>query len=206
RPDILHTICALSQFSSDPSQAHVRMVQNVFRYLAGTLNRGLTYCPSNNPSFAIYSDALYASSLSNRRSFTGITSFYSDNLISWASQKQQVVVLSSTEAEYIAVASAAQQLIWLHRLLKDLGHPHILKLYGDNISSLFLVRNPGLHRRSKHIDVRYHFIHERYEEGEIDLHHVNSEDNIADLLTKPLELARHNMLTGRITTNTTDRV
>src|SRR5208337_1068058 len=145
RPDILHTICALSQFSSDPSQAHVRMVQNIFRYLAGTLNRGLTYCPSNNPSLAIYSDASYASSLSDRRSFTGITSFYSDNLIPWVSQKQQVVMLLSTKAEYITVASAAQQLIWLHRLLKDLGHLHVLNLYGNNIGSLFLVRNPGLH-------------------------------------------------------------
>src|SRR5208337_2625532 len=100
RLDILHAICALSQFSSDPSQAHVQMVQNVFRYLAGTLNCGLTYHPINNPSLAIYSDALYASSLSDRRSFTGITSFYSDNLISWVSQKQQVVTLSTTEAKY----------------------------------------------------------------------------------------------------------
>src|SRR5208337_1557193 len=149
RPDILHAVCTLSQFSSDPSQAHAQMVRNVFRYLAGTLNHGLTYHPSNNPSLAIYSDALYASSLNDRRSFTGITLFYSDNLISWASQKQQVVVLSSTEAEYIAVASAAQQLIWLCRFLKDLGHPHIPKLYGDNIGSLFLVQNLGLHRHLK---------------------------------------------------------
>ena len=108
RPDILHAICTLSQFSSDPSQAHVRMVRNSFRYLAGTLNCGLTYCPSNNPSLAIYSDASYASSLSNRKSFTGITLFYGDNLISWASQKQRVVTLSSTEAEYITVASTTQ--------------------------------------------------------------------------------------------------
>src|SRR5208283_1251250 len=115
-------------FSSDPSQAHVQMVRNVFRYSARTLNCGLTYHPSNNPFLAIYSDASYASSLSNRRSFTGITSFYGDNLISWASQKQQVIAVSSTEAEYIAVASAAQQLIWLRRLLKDLDHPHIPKL------------------------------------------------------------------------------
>ena len=88
RPDILHTICTLSHLSSDPSQAHARMVQNIFRYLAGTLNCGLTYHPSNNPSLVIYSDESYASSLSDRRSFTGITLFYGDNLISWASQKQ----------------------------------------------------------------------------------------------------------------------
>ena len=117
-----------------------------------------------------------------------------------------MVTLSSTEAEYITVASTAQQLIWLYRLLKDLGHLHIPKLYGDNIGSLFLVQNPGLHRRSKHIDVCYHFIREKYEEGEINLHHVNSDDNIADLLMKLLESARHNMLTGRITTDTTDGV
>ena len=193
RPDILFSVCCFSQFLSDPSESHMRVVKNVFRYLAYTINFKLTYNHQKTRAqnqLSVYSDASYANSLSDRRSFSGSVIFYAGCAIAWYCAKQGVVALSTTEAEYIALTSAAQSLGWVKGLLIELKISDSSTkpiLYGDNLSSHFLTRNASLHRRSKHIDVRYHYIREQYEKGHFELVFVSGKENPADLFTKALE-------------------
>jgi len=193
RPDILFSVCCLSQFLSDPSESHMRMVKNIFRYLAHTPDYRLTYHrPKAKPHsiLCVYSDSSYANSLSDRRSFSGSVTMLAGCPIAWNCAKQGVVALSTTEAEYIALTSAAQSLAWRQTLLVEMRMTDInIKpvLYGDNLSSQFLTRNASLHRRSKHIDVRYHYIREKYEQGHFELEFVSGKENPADLFTKALQ-------------------
>jgi hypothetical protein len=195
RLHILFSVCCLSQFLSNPLESHMRMVKNVFRYLTHTVDLKLTYhrqkgMPQN--LLSIYSDASYANSLSDRHSFSGSVTFYAGCPIAWNCAKQGVVALSTTEAEYISLTSAAQSLTWAQRLLVDLqisDYDTKLVLFGDNVSSHFLTRNASLDRRSKHIDVRYHYIREQYEQGHFELEFVSGKENPADLrvFTKALQ-------------------
>ena len=192
RPDILFAVCCLSQFLSDPSESHIRMAKNIFRYLAHTINFKLTYHQQKDHSrgqLSVYSDSSYANSLSDRRSFSGSVTFYAGCAIAWFCAKHGVVALSTTESEYIALTSAAQSLAWVQGLLLELQIASTSVkpiLYGDNISSHFLTHNASLHRRSKHIDVRYHYIREQYEQGHFELEFVSGKENPADLFTKAL--------------------
>jgi len=144
RPDILFAVCCLSQFLSDPSESHMRMVKNIFRYLAHTIHFKLTYHRQKEHQggqLSVYSDASYANSLSDRRSFSDSVTFYAGCAIAWFCAKQGVVALSTTESEYIALTSAAQSLAWVQGLLHELqiSTPSTKPiLYGDNISSHFL--------------------------------------------------------------------
>lgn len=110
--------------------------------------------------------------------------------VSWSSKKQQVVTLSTTEAEFIAAASCACQAIWLKRILEMLHQTQLepTQIYCDNSSTIKLSKNPVLHGRSKHIDVRYHFLRDLVKDGIIELIFCRSEEQVADVLTKPLKL------------------
>ncbi|RWS18114.1 copia protein-like protein [Leptotrombidium deliense] len=123
--------------------------------------------------------------------------------VSWLSQKQKCVSLSTTESEYIAAATTTKEMIWLRELLKELLHKSIdaLAIYCDNLSAIKLVKNPEFHKRTKHIDVRYHFIREKQEEGIINILHVPSENQLADLLTKPLVPIKFHRLRSLIGVN-----
>jgi hypothetical protein len=125
--------------------------------------------------------------------------FLGQNPVSWQSQKQRVVALSSCEAEYIAGATAACQGVWLSRLLADLVNAKVIAplLYIDNKSALALAKNPVLHERSKHIDVRFHFIRDCISSGVIETDYIRTGDQLADLLTKPLPRERLLELRGR---------
>ncbi|WVZ78237.1 hypothetical protein U9M48_025983 [Paspalum notatum var. saurae] len=124
------------------------------------------------------------------RSTTGIAFFLGGNVITWQSSKQKVVALSSCEAEYIAMATAACQAIWLARLVSDMvavgTEPRAPELKVDNQSAIALARNPVHHDRSKHIDTKFYFIRECSDRGQIILRHTPSEQQLADILTKPL--------------------
>lgn len=193
RPDILFSVCCLSQFLSDPSESHMRMVKNIFRYLAHTIHYKLTYHQQKDKpqsTLGVYSDSSYANSLSDRRSFSGSVTVFAGCPIAWNCAKQGVVALSTTEAEYIALTSAAQSLAWAQKLLVELRISDTSNkpvLYGDNLSSHFLTRNASLHRRSKHIDVRYHYIRKQYEQGQFELEFVSGKENPADVFTKALQ-------------------
>jgi len=162
---------------------------DVLKYLINTVHLGIEYKFGGNKSQLIgYSDADYANDLETRRSVTGYAFFFENGLISWASQRQKLVTLSTTEAEYVAAASAVKEAIWLKRLLNEIEcrveDPTIL--YVDNLSAIRIIKNPEHHKRTMHIDIRYHFIRERVEKREVSVHYIPSEQQRADILTKSL--------------------
>jgi len=135
-----------------------------------------------------FSDSDHAGDLEKRKSTSGVLFFLNDNAVTWTSQKQRVVSLSSCEAEYIAAASAACQGVWLSRLIADLTGDELqkFKLLMDSKSALELSKNPVYHERSKHIDTRYHYIRECISAGVAEVEHIGTDKQLADILTKPL--------------------
>lgn len=135
-----------------------------------------------------YSDADYAGDIETRRSTTGYVFCLANGAVTWSSQRQKMVTLSTTEAEYVAASTAVRETIWLRKLLSDIGCPCASEttLYVDNQSAIKLVKNPVFHKRTKHIDIRYHFIREKTESKEIKVEYVPSENQLVDIFTKPI--------------------
>lgn len=195
RPDIAYAVSILSQFSSAPQQPHVNALKRVVRYLKGTKDRKLVLGgqitkDKNNP-FRLrgYTDADWGNCLDTRRSTTGYIFFLGDGPISWTSKRQHTVALSTCEAEYMALAAGAQEALHLSSLLRSmgfLGSKATIKIYGDNKGSIDLANNEKSHRRSRHIDIRYHFIREKIVRKQIELEHVPTQEMVADGFTKPL--------------------
>ena len=190
RPDLCFIVSTLSQYLSKPTYAHLNLCKNVLRYLKGTLDYGLTFKPIGQIKIVGYSDASWANA-ENRKSISGFAYSLSDDttLISWKSKKQPTVALSTCESEYIAMTLAMQEGIFISQLLKDIGmcsggEPVIL--YIDNKGAIDLAKNPVHHQRTKHVDIKYHFIRTKVQDGSFILKYVPSKSNIADLFTKPL--------------------
>jgi hypothetical protein len=164
-------------------------VKRIIRYVAGTLDHDLYYprCPGEAHLIG-YSDSNHAGDIDTSKSTSGVLFFFGKCLVSWQSVKQQVVALSSCEVEYIATSTASTQAIWLVRLLSDLlgRDTEAVELRVDSKSALALAKNHIFHERSKHIRVRHHFIRGYLEEGSIKTGYINTNDQLADLLTKPL--------------------
>jgi hypothetical protein len=144
-----------------------------------------------------YSDADLAGDVDQRKSTSGIAFFLNNSPITWQSSKQKVVALSSCEAEYIAAANAACQGVWLARLLGDFVDS-APELKVDNMSAIALTKNPVFHDRSKHIDVRYHFIRECVEKNRVSVEHISTEAQLVDILTKALGRVRFQELCAMI--------
>lgn len=172
RPDILHAVTKLSQFNNDPHIEHLNGCHHVMRYLNATSNLSLQYKCSGKPLHG-FADADWAGGSDDRKSFTGFVFILAGGAVMYESKKQQTVALSSTEAEYMALSSAAKEIIYIRNLLTEIGFSRLVKnaitLYGDNIGSQQLVRNPVYHSRSKHIDIKVHHIRDVYKEGKLDL-------------------------------------
>ena len=190
RPDLAYSVGIVSRFMEAPTTEHMAAVKHILRYVKGTIDMGFCYkkMPDEDPTFVGFSDSDMAGDLDDRKSTTGVIYFLGGNPISWISRKQKVVALSSCEAEYIAAASAACQGIWLESLRADFlsESSQKIKLKVDNKSAISLCKNPVYHERSKHIDTRYHFIRECVEEGKVEVEHIRTNNQLADILTKPL--------------------
>lgn len=202
RPDLAFSVGIVSRFMEEPTVHHMNAIRQILRYLRGTINYGCHYRKGveGEPRLLGYSDSDLAGDIEDRKSTSGTVFFLGSNLVTWASQKQKVVAISSCEAEYIAAATAACQAIWLSRLLAGLQEKEeqVVKLKVDNKSAISLCKNPVLHDRSKHIDIRYHFIRDCVETGKITVEHVSTGDQLADLLTKPLPRVKFIELRERI--------
>jgi hypothetical protein len=194
RPDIAYAVGVLSQYGSNPGPEHWAALKRVIRYLKGTAHFALQYGGAENGLELVgWTDSDWASDLDTRRSIAGFTLDLNGGSISWSSKKQPTVALSTVEAEYMATTQATREAIWLRSLLTDLGSPPTAAtiVHADNQGSISLARNPVNHARTKHIDIRYHFIRERIESGEIDLRYVSTADQVADILTKALPKDKH---------------
>lgn len=187
RPDISYAISSVSRYLENPNQAAVNAVKRILRYIRSTKSHGIIFPANVNINLACFSDADFAGNIATRKSTSGYVCILGDGAISWASQRQRCVALSTTESEYIAASQAVKELVWLSRLQKELmpGSPKPT-LHLDNQSAIRLIKNPEFHNRTKHIDVRYHFIREKFEEQIFELYYVNTDEQTADILTKPL--------------------
>ena len=192
RPDIAHAVSALSQFNTCFGQVHWTAAERVLRYLKGSADLGLTY-EQRRKSLIGYVDADWAGCVVDRRSYTGYTFILANSAISWNSKKQRTVALSSTEAEYMGLAEASKEAIHLRNFLTELGFESIsdAKVFNDNMGAQRLAENPIFHARSKHIDIRHHFVRETLRNKLIKLEHVSTEDVAADMLTKALTRPKH---------------
>ena len=190
RPDICYAVTKLSQHMSKPTKAHLGLAKDVLRYLKSTINFGLKFSDTNEPlKLNGYCDSDWGNS-EDRRSITGYCYQLNENgpLISWKSQKQRIVALSSCEAEYISLTSAIQEGNFLRQLFADMTNTNktFVKLNVDNQGAIALAKNPVFHQRSKHIDIRYHYIRLEIENKNVILCYVPSEKNVADIFTKPI--------------------
>ena len=198
RPDLAYIVTKLSQFMSNPKVSHLSYAKTVLRYLKSTKDHQLSFHKSEEPLKLIgYTDSDWGGS-SDRKSISGYCYKLNEQsaLISWKSKKQSVVALSSCEAEYMALVQAVQEGKFLSRILADLtvSDPVSFNLFVDNQGAIMLAKNPVHRQRSKHIDIKYHFIRHEVSSGAVLLVYVPTEDNLADMLTKTIPRCKLNNL------------
>ena len=192
RTDITFVVGYISRFMEVPTTEHLAAVKHLFRYIAGTKDLGCKYTASGELRLPCFSDSDMAGDVDDRKSTTGAHFLLGASLISWQSQKQKVVALSSCEAEYIAAMTSACQGVWLNRLLQDLlvGGGRATTIPVDNKSAIQLCKTPVFHNQSKHIELHFHFIRECIDDGKIYVDHINTGDQLADILTRSLARTR----------------
>nr|GEU75328.1 hypothetical protein [Tanacetum cinerariifolium] len=199
RPDLQFAICMCARYQARPTEKHLHAVKRLFRYLHGTVNRGLWYPKDSSIALTAFADADHAGCQDTRRSTSGSLQFLRDRLISWSSKRQKSVAISSTKAEYIALSGCCAQILWMRSQLTDYGlRFNKIPMYCDNKSAIVLCCNNVQHSRSKHIDIRYHFTKEHIENEVIELYFVNTEYQLADLFTKALGRERIEFLINKL--------
>ncbi|XP_020686945.1 uncharacterized protein LOC110102803 [Dendrobium catenatum] len=200
RPDIAFATSVICQHMHCPTTSDFKRLKRLLRYIRGTHDYGLPI--TTGPlTLTTYSDADWASNIDDRKSITGFCSYLGPNLISWSVKKQSTVAKSSTEAEYRALAAATSDVIWLRQLLHDFhaSQPAPTMIFCDNISAIALSRNPIFHARTKHIEIDHHFISDHINRKAIEVAHINSADQPADILTKPITGKRFSELRTKLT-------
>ncbi|GJS79600.1 retrovirus-related pol polyprotein from transposon TNT 1-94 [Tanacetum coccineum] len=199
RPDLVFDVCMCARYQSRPTKKHLEAVKRVFWYLQGTINIGLWYPKDTAMALTAYADADHAGCQDTRRSTSGSAQFLGDKLVSWSSKKQTSTSISSTEAEYIAMSGCCAQILWMRSQLSDYGFAYNrIPLYCDNKSAIALCCNNVQHSRSKHIDIRHHFIREQVEKGVVELYFVRTEYQLADIFTKALPRERFEFILPRL--------
>jgi len=196
RPDVAHAASLLSQFNECFGKTHWIAAKRVLRYLKGTANLGIVF-RRDRQALEGFVDADWAGSIHDRRSFTGYAFTMNGGCVSWDSKKQRTVALSSTEAEYMALSEAAKEAVYLRRFLLELDENiDVVRLSNDNFGAQKLATNPRYHARTKHIDIRHHFVREVVEIKVIELDHIASEEMPADVLTKAISKPKHERCIG----------
>ncbi|GJS49878.1 putative ribonuclease H-like domain-containing protein [Tanacetum coccineum] len=190
RPDIMFVVCACARFQVIPKTSHLHAVKRIFRYLKGQPKLGLWY-PRDSPfDLEAFSDSDYAKASLDRKSITGVCQFLGKRLISWQCKKQTIVANSTTEAQYVAAANYYGQVLWIQNQMLDYGFNFLnTKIYIDNESTICIVKNTIFYSKTKHIEIRHHFIRDCYEKKLIQVIKIHTDHNVADLLTKAFDVS-----------------
>jgi len=186
RPDIAFAVSTVAQYGANPGMTHWEAVKKIYRYLAGTKKLALTF-GNGKRGLEGFTDADGASQ-EHRHAISGYAFLLDGGAVSWSSKKQELVTLSTTEAEYVAATHAAKEAVWLRRFLTEVFRPldRPTTLHCDNQSAIALANSGAFHARTKHIDIHYHFIRFSVDKGSISLVYCPTNDMVADTLTKPL--------------------
>lgn len=192
RPDISYSISFLSQFNNCHTKEHWEYAKRVLKYLKRTKCYGIKYCKEGNSEIIGYVDADWASNSVDRRSYTGMCFLLSDGAISWECRKQKCVALSSTESEYMGLSEACREALYLKELQYEITNKmYTINLFNDNQGAQKLCANPVFHKRTKHIDIKYHFCRDLVMDKIVKVLYMPTADMPADILTKSLCPAKH---------------
>nr|GFB70605.1 hypothetical protein [Tanacetum cinerariifolium] len=195
RPDIVFAVCMCARYQASPIDKHLLAIKLIFRYLCRTINMGLWYPKDSSFALTAFADADYAGCQDTKRSTSGSAQFFGSRLVSWSSKKQKSTAISTTEAEYIALSGCCAQVLWMRSQLSDYGFNfNTIPLYCNNQSAIALSCNSVQHSRSKHIDIRHHFIKEQVERQIVELYFVETKYQLADIFTKALPRERFETL------------
>lgn len=194
RPDIMFSVFLCARFQEDPKTSHLEAVKCIFRYIKGTIHLGLWYPKGSGIETIVYEDSDHVGDYMDRKSTSGIYTFMGCFLTYWFFKKQTAISISTTEAEYVSVGKACKQALWMKQALVDYGiRLENIPIMRDNKGAIDLSKNPIQHSRTKHIEICHHFLRDNVQKCNISIEKVASEDNIADIFTKPLkrELFNH---------------
>jgi hypothetical protein len=193
RPDIAFAVNFLARACAAPEKRHMQSVMNLARYLKGTQTKGIFYpAKQKGEAFTLnlhgYIDSAFADCKLTRKSTSGYLFSVNNAPITWRSGRQSIVTTSTTEAEYVAACDGSKEAVWLRKLFEELGCEMIQPtiLFEDNNSCIAQTENPLHHKRTKHIDVYYHYTRQMVEEDIVVLKRIDTSDQVADMLTKPL--------------------
>ncbi|CAM8956208.1 unnamed protein product [Rhodiola kirilowii] len=187
RPDIMFSVCQCARFQAEPRESHVKAVKRILRYLKGTEKLVLWYPRVKSLRLEGFTDADFAGDRTDRKSTSGMAQFLGSCLVSWGSKKQNSVALLTAEAEYIAAAACCAQILWLRNQLSDFNlHFDQVPIFCDNTSAISIAKNPVQHGKSKHIEIKHHFLRDCVEKELVTINFCRSEDQVADIFTKSL--------------------
>ena len=186
RPDISFAVGLVAKFCSNPKKNHWSAVKRILRYLKGTVNYGLLFLRDESPELIGYSDADWAGDVSDRKSMSGYCFIMNGAAVAWSSKKQSCIALSTAEAEYVALSHAAQEAVWLARLHEELGctMKSAVTIYEDNQSAISISKNSQFHGRTKHVDIKFHFVRDLVENNVIEIIYCPTNEMLADPFTK----------------------
>jgi hypothetical protein len=188
RPGIMLSVCMCARYQSDPKECHLVAVKRILRYLVATPCFGIWYPKGSTFDLIGYADSDYAGCKVDRKSTSGTCQFLGRSLVSWSSKKQTSISLSTAKAEYVAAGQCFAQLRWMRQTLRDFGYNlSKVPLLFDNESAIHMVDNPVEHSRTKHIDIQHHFLRDHQQKGDIEVYHISTENQLADIFTKPLD-------------------
>ena len=188
QPDIAYAVSTVAKFCHQPLELHMTAAKRILRYLKQTKDLNLTYVRNSPEAIMGCSDADWAGDVQDRRSTSGNVFLLGGGAITWSSRKQSSVALSTVEAGYMALSVATQEAIWLRHLQEELGVTNTgpTLIFEDNQGAISMAKNPVFHKRTKHVQIRYHFVREAVEQGTITLEYCQTDDMLADSFTKAL--------------------
>ena len=199
RPDIMFSVCVYARFQANPKVSHMHAVKRIFRYLRGKPTLGLWYPKDSSFELITYTDSDYGGSNQDRKSTSGGCQFLGARLVSWQCKKQTNVSTSTAEAEYVAASSCCAQVLWIQNQMMDYGLSFLnTTIYIDNNSAISITNNPVKHSKTKHIEIRYHFIRDCNEKKLIQVAKVHTDNQFADLFTKGFDVGRFTFLVSSI--------